>query len=70
VERVADEDDPRLERDILPRETIRVPLAVEALVSASDDAADLRELLEEWIEESYRTIAPKRLVAELDARPG
>jgi predicted DNA-binding protein (MmcQ/YjbR family) len=26
------------------------------------------ELLEDWIEESYRTIATKRLVAELDAR--
>jgi predicted DNA-binding protein (MmcQ/YjbR family) len=26
-----------------------------------------RELLFEWIEESYRTIAPKKLVAELDA---
>lgn len=39
-------------------------------VGASGAPADLRELLEEWIEESYRTIAPKRLVAELDARPG
>src|SRR3954451_8843532 len=27
------------------------------------------ELLLDWIEESYRTIATKRLVAELDARP-
>jgi predicted DNA-binding protein (MmcQ/YjbR family) len=26
------------------------------------------ELLEDWIEESYRTIATKKLVAELDAR--
>ncbi|GHC55402.1 MmcQ/YjbR family DNA-binding protein [Streptomyces cinnamoneus] len=26
------------------------------------------ELLCDWVEESYRTIAPKRLVAELDAR--
>jgi predicted DNA-binding protein (MmcQ/YjbR family) len=26
------------------------------------------ELLEDWIEESYRTIASKKLVAELDAR--
>lgn len=32
----------------------------------SADAPD--ELLCDWIEESYRTIAPKRLVAELDAR--
>ena len=27
------------------------------------------ELLCDWIEESYRVVAPKRLVAELDARP-
>lgn len=27
------------------------------------------ELLRDWIEESYRAIATKRLVAELDARP-
>ncbi|GAA0412235.1 MmcQ/YjbR family DNA-binding protein [Streptomyces luteireticuli] len=27
------------------------------------------ELLCDWVEESYRTVAPKRLVAELDARP-
>jgi predicted DNA-binding protein (MmcQ/YjbR family) len=26
------------------------------------------ELLEEWVEESYRAVAPKKLVAELDAR--
>ncbi|MBN3929822.1 MmcQ/YjbR family DNA-binding protein [Streptomyces verrucosisporus] len=26
------------------------------------------ELLCDWVEESYRTVAPKRLVAELDAR--
>jgi hypothetical protein len=26
------------------------------------------ELLCDWIEESYRIVAPKRLVAELDAR--
>ena len=28
------------------------------------------ELLEDWIEESYRTIATRKLVAELDARRG
>ena len=29
------------------------------------------EVLADWVEESYRTVAPKRLVAELDARqPG
>jgi predicted DNA-binding protein (MmcQ/YjbR family) len=27
------------------------------------------DLLQDWIEESYRTIATKKLVAELDARP-
>ena len=26
------------------------------------------DLLQDWIEESYRTIAAKKLVAELDAR--
>jgi predicted DNA-binding protein (MmcQ/YjbR family) len=28
------------------------------------------DLLQDWIEESYRIVAPKRLVAELDERPG
>jgi predicted DNA-binding protein (MmcQ/YjbR family) len=28
------------------------------------------DILCDWIEESYRTIAPKKLVAELDARAG
>ena len=28
------------------------------------------EVLTDWVEESYRTVAPKRLVAELDARTG
>jgi hypothetical protein len=28
------------------------------------------ELLRDWIEESCRIVAPKRLVAELDRRPG
>ncbi|KOV62068.1 dGTPase [Streptomyces sp. MMG1121] len=35
------------------------------LVGAGAPAA---ELLCEWVEESYRSIAPKRLIAELDAR--
>ena len=30
--------------------------------------APAAELLCEWVEESYRAIAPKRLIAELDAR--
>ena len=25
------------------------------------------EVVEDWIEESYRTVAPKKLIAELDA---
>jgi len=28
------------------------------------------DLLRDWIEESYRLVAPKRVVAELDARDG
>jgi hypothetical protein len=28
------------------------------------------DILTDWVEESYRTVAPKRLVAELDARTG
>ena len=38
-------------------------------VGGSGAPSDMAELLEDWIEESYRTIAPKRLVADLDARP-
>jgi len=34
-------------------------------VSLPIDAAD-RELLEDWIEESYRNVATKKLIAELD----
>jgi predicted DNA-binding protein (MmcQ/YjbR family) len=34
---------------------------------AAKDAVPF-ELLKQWIEESYRTVAPKKLVAELDAR--
>lgn len=30
--------------------------------------ADLRVLLLSWIEESYRAVAPKKLVTELDER--
>ena len=32
-----------------------------------DTAPSLR-VLKDWVEESYRLVAPKRLVAELDAR--
>ena len=35
-------------------------------VAAPDVTLDL---LRDWIEESYRIVAPKRLVAELDRRP-
>jgi hypothetical protein len=34
-----------------------------------DDQTPL-ELLEGWIDESYRAVAPKRMVAELGARRG
>jgi len=37
-------------------------------VPVDTGSGDVQHLLEEWVEESYRTIAPKRLVAELDAR--
>ncbi len=37
-------------------------------VAISGKGAPPAGLLEDWIEESYRTIASKRLVAELDAR--
>ncbi len=39
---------------------VRVPLAGQGAPAA--------ELLCDWVEESYRTIAPKRLTAELDAQ--
>ncbi|MET9459258.1 MmcQ/YjbR family DNA-binding protein [Streptomyces canus] len=39
---------------------VRVPLAEEGSPAA--------DLLCDWVEESYRAIAPKRLIAELDAR--
>jgi predicted DNA-binding protein (MmcQ/YjbR family) len=33
-----------------------------------DDATPPVDVLERWVVESYRTVAPKRLVAELDAQ--
>lgn len=36
-------------------------------LSFEDAAPPPRELLEQWLEESYRAQAPKRLVAQLDA---
>ncbi|MFF1720215.1 MmcQ/YjbR family DNA-binding protein [Streptomyces sviceus] len=39
---------------------VRVPLAEQGAPSA--------DLLCDWVEESYRAIAPKRLIAELDER--
>jgi len=39
---------------------VRVPL--------EEKGAPAAELLCDWVEESYRTIAPKRFIAELDAR--
>lgn len=38
-------------------------------VTVPFEARDLpADVLQDWVEESYRIIAPKRLVAELDAR--
>jgi predicted DNA-binding protein (MmcQ/YjbR family) len=39
---------------------VRIPLA--------EKGAPAAELLCDWVEESYRVIAPKRLIAELDIR--
>jgi len=39
---------------------VRIPLA--------ERGAPAAELLCDWVEESYRTIAPKKLIAELDER--
>ncbi|MFF3445784.1 MmcQ/YjbR family DNA-binding protein [Streptomyces sp. NPDC002667] len=39
---------------------VRIPL--------EEQGAPTAELLCDWVEESYRVIAPKRLIAELDAR--
>ncbi|MEC4017493.1 MmcQ/YjbR family DNA-binding protein [Streptomyces sp. H27-D2] len=44
---------------------VSVPLGAEAGTGTDAPAA---ELLCDWVEESYRTIALKRLIAELDAR--
>ncbi|MDX3530291.1 MmcQ/YjbR family DNA-binding protein [Streptomyces sp. ID05-39B] len=37
-------------------------------VPLAEEGAPAAELLCDWVEESYRTIAPKRRTAELDAR--
>ncbi|MER6419976.1 MmcQ/YjbR family DNA-binding protein [Streptomyces sp. NPDC001137] len=39
---------------------VRIPLA--------EQGAPAADLLCDWVEESYRVIAPKRLIADLDAR--
>ena len=46
MERVAGEHDPRLERDAVPLQPVRVAHPVEALVAATDDLADLGQLLD------------------------
>ena len=46
VEGVAGEDDPRLERDLLARQVVRIAGAVVVLVRAADDEPDLAELLD------------------------
>jgi predicted DNA-binding protein (MmcQ/YjbR family) len=35
-----------------------------------DDSTPPLDVLKDWVEESYRVVAPKRLVGELDERPG
>nr|WP_206440369.1 MmcQ/YjbR family DNA-binding protein [Streptomyces scabichelini] len=37
-------------------------------IPLEEEGAPAAELLCDWVEESYRTIAPKTLIAELDAR--
>ncbi|MCT9082649.1 MmcQ/YjbR family DNA-binding protein [Streptomyces fulvoviolaceus] len=37
-------------------------------IPLAEQGAPAAELLCDWVEESYRTIAPKRLIAELDER--
>ena len=43
---------------------------VEMTFAEDDAGAPPLELLREWVEESYRAVAPKTLVKELDARGG
>ena len=44
MERVAGEDDPRFDRDLVPRLAVRIAAAVPALVAVADDRADVLEL--------------------------
>ncbi|MEV7993101.1 MmcQ/YjbR family DNA-binding protein [Streptomyces sp. NPDC086077] len=37
-------------------------------IPVRSEGAPMAELLCDWVEESYRVIAPKRLIAEMDAR--
>src|SRR4051794_6710151 len=46
VVRVADEDDPRLERDLLARDAVGIAAAVPALVAVAHDLAHLLQLLD------------------------
>src|SRR5207248_6374813 len=46
VERVANEDDPRLDRNLVAGLPVRITVAVPALVAAANDAADLREAVD------------------------
>ena len=46
VERIADEDDPGLERNLVAQQAVRVALAVEALVAGADDRTHVLELLD------------------------
>jgi predicted DNA-binding protein (MmcQ/YjbR family) len=50
-------------------EPTRYGLGRSGWVNVPLDAEDLTpDLLRDWVEESYRIVAPKRLVAELDGR--
>src|SRR5205814_5537989 len=46
VERIADEDDPRLQRNLPAGDSVRIAPSVEVLVAASDDRAHFREPLD------------------------
>ena len=41
---------------------------VSLAIRTADDAPDV-DVLEEWLDESFRAIAPKKLIAQLDAAP-
>src|SRR4051812_25194217 len=62
VVRVADEDDPSLERNVLARDAVRVAAAVPALVAMTDD----RPPLQQAVDRSDDPLAERRV--RLDQR--